>query len=522
MKKTLILLLTFSILWASLLACAVQPLTIDQAFSFSATAKDIQTIVLQWQIAPGYYLYRDHFDIHTINPHDTMLAKPILPNNYTTKIIPTLGQFAVYKHNITIIQPIIRSSESTVSLFVHYQGCSEQGFCYPPVSRIVTMSLTDNKAITIPSNPLLSVTTTPKNALEQLLSSHMLIKMIATFFALGVLISLTPCVLPMLPILSSIIVGQKNPSRGYSFVLSLSYVLGMALTYAIAGIISVLVGINLQTSFQQPWLIIVVALIFVAMALSLFDVYQLQLPLSWRTHLARASDHQKHGSLIGTFFVGVFSTLILSPCVTPALVAALTYISQTKQLMSGGLALFCMGLGQGLPLLLIGIFGTHCLPKAGKWMTVIKKCMGIIMLVLAAWMISRLLPTTVMHRNTQQLSFITVKNPEELYHQLNTPAARNKPVLLDFYANWCVACKEMDMFTFSNLQVQTALKNVIKLRADVTHNDADDQALEHQFGVVAPPTVLFFDSNHHEIHNARIVGNASPNVFLNYLRQVMQ
>lgn len=520
MKKPLILFSIIAVLLTYLLANAIQPLPIDRAFSFSAIAKDNQTIVLQWQITPGYYLYRDHFDIHAINPHDTTLAQPILPSNYVTKVIPTLGQFAVYTHSMIIIQPIIRSTESSVSLFVHYQGCSEQGFCYPPVSRIVTINLTDNKAITIQSNQPPHVTSTSKNALEELLSSHMLIKMVATFFALGVLISLTPCVLPMLPILSSIIVGQKNPSRGYSFLLSLSYVLGMALTYAIAGIISVLVGINLQTSFQQPWLIIVVALIFVAMALSLFDVYQLQLPLSWRTHLARASDHQKHGSLIGTFFIGVFSTLILSPCVTPALVAALTYISQTKQLMSGGLALFCMGLGQGLPLLFIGLFGAHCLPKTGKWMIVIKKCMGIVMLLLAVWMISRLFPTTITHHNTQQLSFITVKNSEELYHQMNTPEAHYKPVLLDFYANWCVMCKEMDMLTFSDPRVQAALKNVIKLRADVTHNDADDQALEHQFGVIAPPTVILFDSTHHEVLNARIVGNVSANDFLKQLRHV--
>ena len=357
-----------------------------------------------------------------------------------------------------------------------------------------------------------------QNNIATLLSHSTIWKIVLGFFMLGVLISLTPCVLPMLPILSSIIIGQQNKTRQHAFLLSLSYVFGMALTYAIAGIITVLVGINLQATFQQPWLIALVSLLFIAMALSLFDVYQLQLPLSWRTALTRVNEHQKHGSLIGTFFIGALSTLILSPCVTPPLVVALTYISQTGHLITGGLALFFMGLGQGLPLLLIGIFGAQWLPKAGPCMVIIKKLMGLLMIAMAIWMLSRLWPVTLMLSNQQSSPYvIVIKNNQDLANQLNSETTINKPVLLDFYANWCVSCKEMDAFTFSNPQVKIALKNVVLLRADVTANNADDQALEQQFGVIAPPTLILFDKNHHEIKQAKIIGYMSAKAFLKHL-----
>lgn len=573
MKKYLISCLTVMILLTSVLAHATQPLPIDQAFTFTATAKDYQTAILQWKIADGYYLYRDHFSIRAINSNDMTLAQPILPPNYVEKIIPTLGQFAVYKQSMYIIQPIFNSTHKSITLEVHYQGCSLQGFCYPPVSKHVCINLANDYLIpSQPFEPTYQVTSTSQNKIQQLLSSHNTWEIVLSFFILGVLISLTPCVLPMIPILSSIIVGQEKKSQRRSFMLSLSYVLGMALTYAIAGVITVLIGINLQTTFQQPWLIIVFALIFVAMALSLFDLYQLQLPLAWRTTLARVTDHQKHGSLLGTALIGILSTLILSPCVTPPLIVALTYISQSKEIMTGGLALFMMGLGQGLPLLFIGVFGATLLPKAGKWMILIKNMMGLMMLAVAIWMLSRILPSTIIlllwallimgcslffgtfstsinlhqHINkaiglvlfvagivlathtllvkkfdtTPSSHFIPVKNSQDLYKKLNASNALNKPVLLDFYANWCVSCKEMDIFTFDNPQVQAALKNTVLLRADVTRNDTNDQALERQFGVIAPPTIIFFDKNHREIPEAQIVGNMSAAAFLNRLSHI--
>ena len=518
MKKQFIFLLSLAALLASILAQAIQPLPMDQAFAFNATAKDNQTIILQWNIAPGYYLYRDHFNISTTNSHNTTLAEPILPRDYVEKTIPSLGQFAVYNHSMYIIQPVIASTDKNITLTIHYQGCSEQGFCYPPVDKIITMDTADNSIMTLSPNDALPAPAPAPNTIETLLSNSNLWKIVLSFFVLGVLISLTPCVLPMIPILSSIIIGQQNKSRQHAFFLSLSYVFGMALTYAIAGIITVLVGLNLQATFQQPWLIILVSFIFIAMALSLFDVYQVQLPLSWRTALARTNDHQKHGSLIGTFFVGVLSTLILSPCVTPPLVVALTYISQTKHIITGGLALFFMGLGQGLPLLLIGIFGAQCLPKAGKWMVIIKKLMGLLMIAMAIWMLSRLWPVALTSPNQQSSPyFIIIKNNQDLTSQLNSETAINKPVLLDFYANWCVSCKEMDIFTFNNPQVQLALKNVVLLRADVTANNADDQALEKQFGVIAPPTIILFDKNHHGIQQAKIIGYMPAKAFLKHL-----
>ena len=342
-----LLILTFFSLVSFAHTTPQQPLSVNQAFRFTATAKDYQTAILQWQIAPGYYLYRDRFKIRALKPEAMRLAQPILPFNSIEKSFPPLGQFAVYNKNIYIIQPIINSNKESITLQVSYQGCSKNGYCYPPTSKVVTINLSNHYMLPVKGVAmdvaLPTVTANPQHKIITILSTKNWWHIIVGFFIFGVLISFTPCVLPMIPILSSIIVGQGNLSHKRSFILSLLYVLGMAVTYAIAGVLFGFIGHSIQADFQQPWLISIFAAIFVAMALSLFGIYNLQLPETWRSKLAMLSNHQKRGTIIGVILMGVFSTLILSPCVTPPLVGVLAYISQSGNATLGGVALFIMG-----------------------------------------------------------------------------------------------------------------------------------------------------------------------------------
>jgi thiol:disulfide interchange protein DsbD len=595
-KKWLITLFIFlTLLTPALSSANPQPLLLNKAFQFTATAKDYQTVVLQWSIAPGYYLYRDRFKIRAVNPGKMRLAEPILPYDSIEKDFPPLGKFAVYDKNIYIIQPIINSNNESITLQVSYQGCSEKGFCYPPVSKVVTVNLSGNYMIPVkgiemdvaPEPQLhahkpVATMMNPQEHIAKILSTKNWWGIAIGFFIFGVLISFTPCVLPMIPILSSIIVGQGKISHARSFTLSLLYVLGMAITYAIAGVIFGFIGGSIQADFQKPWLISIFVAIFILMALSLFGLYDLQLPEKWRSKLANVSNHQKRGTLIGVIFMGIFSTLVLSPCVTPPLVGVLAYISQSGDAAIGGIALFIMGIGMGLPLLLIGAFGPKLIPHTGKWMVAVKNFMGVLMLAVAIWMLSRIIPDiatmmlwgililgcgvtlgalstvqghwqhirkaiglvlfvygiviivgaslgntdpfqplanqkSVAHKN--ELNFITVKTIDDVYHQMNLPENKNKPVVIDFYADWCIACKEMDHVTFSNEQVQAALKGFLFLRADVTTNDMNAKALEQHFNVVAPPTVLFFNNKHQEVKNARVVGMTKPTAFLERINE---
>lgn len=570
-----------------------QQLPLNKAFQFTAAAKDYQTVVLFWDIAPGYYLYKDRFKIRAVHANSIRLAQPVLPQDWHEKKFGSLGKYAVYNGKIYIIQPIINSNNTTITLQVSYQGCSDKGFCYPPISKVVTLNLSGDYMTPVPGVDMdvapqspqhtpTSITLNPQQHIAKMLSTKNWWGIVIGFFVFGVLISFTPCVLPMIPILSSIIVGHGKISHAKSFLLSLLYVLGMALTYAVAGILFGFIGSSIQADFQQPWLISIFVAIFILMALSLFDLFDIQLPEIWRAKLADLSNHQKRGTYFGVVLMGVFSTLILSPCVTPPLVGVLAYISQSGDAAIGGIALFIMGIGMGLPLLLIGAFGPKLLPHTGKWMVVVKHFMGLLMLAVAIWMLSRIIPELVTmllwgllilgsgvslgalsssqghwqhirkaiglclfiygiviiigaslgnsnpfepfekqrYVSTEQLPFITVTSVATVSHEMNLPQHKNKRVLLDFYASWCVSCKEMDDITFSNPHVQAALKSFVLLRADVTKNDARAKQLLLHFSVVAPPTLIVFNKQHHEITQARMVGMVHPNVLLQRLKGV--
>jgi thiol:disulfide interchange protein DsbD len=578
-----------------------EPLTMDQGFQFSTKVKDPQTIVAEWQMAPGYFLYRQHLSITTDSP-GVKLGNPIFPNG-VIKNEPGFGSFEVYKDKVSIPVPVLSANGSKVNLSVRYQGCSEEGYCYPPTTKIVTLdlskaegSLTQPIGKSIPANSVNTTIAFPNEVVppsEQdkavsLLNSGHFFTIVVGFLGFGLLLAFTPCVLPMIPILSGIIVGQKNKlTTSKAFLLSLTYVLSMALTYAIAGILIGYAGGSIQAALQKPWLLILFSLFFVVLALSFFGLYELQLPSRLQSYLTNISNRQKGGNYLGVAIMGCIATLIISPCVTPALVGALGYIGKSGNAVLGGAALFALGLGMGSPLLLIGIAGGKLLPKAGHWMDTIKSIFGFILLAMAIWIVNRVLPeplilflwagllifiasflgvfpqkeATVGSKVTNgfaiislvygiilligatmgnssplqplytaaresalvaEQSFKHVADIKEIHRALSDAKSQNKLVMLDFYAKWCTSCNIMENRTFNNPDVMKALGSFITLKADVTENDNSAKNMQHQFSVIAPPTLLFFDNTGKELTQFRIVGEIGPKQFLDHIQGVLK
>lgn len=586
-KKVSLIIALLLTLATSVFAQSSQPIPAEQAFQFSATARDYQTILLMWKIAPGYYLYRDRIQFSSFEPNKIRLGQPLFPTGLD-KFNSESGHYTVYANQLQVPIPVIESQKSVVNLRVTYQGCSEAGYCYPPITKVVRINLAGNYMIPVigfnAEGTLNATTESHSDKVTQLLADKNLWTIILGFFGFGLLVAFTPCVLPMVPILSGIILGHKKMTHWHAFLLSLSYVMGMAITYAAAGMLFGYLGGTAQALLQKPWIIIVFSAIFVALACALFGFYNLQLPESLRSKFAHLSEHQKHGTYAGVFLMGCFSTLILSPCVTPPLVAVLGYIGQSGNASLGGIALFSMGLGMGLPLLIIGASSSRLLPKAGPWMKHIEVFMGIMLLAVAIYMLSRLfaptlimllwsglfigygvylgalssvseslslirkclgllffiygivlvvgtstnsanpwnplqLTQTLLNENLAQ--FTTIHSSDDLQHELAKPENFNKPVLLDFYADWCVSCKIIESQVFHNPIVQQRLKEFVLLRADVTANNVQNRTLLQQFNVVAPPTIIFLDKNHHEVKDARIVGEMSAKEFLQHLDRMV-
>lgn len=576
------LLLALIILFTSpIIAESRQPLGVDDAFQFSLMAKDHQTLIAQWKIAPGYYLYRERIHINPANPEITRFGRAWLPNGIS-KTDPELGKYQVYANDLKIILPISETTEKLLTLTIDYQGCSEQGYCYPPTEKVVRINLEGDyleavQALNIDLPPK-ATKANQQNKITHLLATQHPIWILIAFLSFGLLISLTPCVLPMIPILSAIIMGQKHLSRRHAFLLSLSYVLAMAVTYASIGVVFALIGSNLQTLLQKPPVIIIFCLVFVAMACSLLGLYELQLPAALRARLYKVSEQQKRGTYLSAAVMGLLSTLVVSPCVTAPLVGVLSYISSTGNLLLGGTSLFMLGLGMGAPLLIIGATG-HLIIKTGPWMERIKQLLGLIMLGVAIYLLARIIPATItmllwsilalaagimlgslntatgfsskinkgvglgfciyglalmfslIAGNTNPLhpwvsnkpvadtpNFIRVKSLEAVKQHI--AAANGKPVLLDFYADWCVACKEMDRITFSNPEVQQLLKSWILLRADVTANDDQDKSLSQFYQVVAPPTLVFFNSKGKNLSQQTLIGEVSAAELAEHLKEI--
>lgn len=554
----------------------------DAAFKFGAGMERADSVALTWIIADGYYLYKDKISITAESPNVT-IGKPSLPQG-KPKHDEFFGDTEVYYEVLEASLPVARAADSTgtLTLNVTYQGCAEGGLCYNPITKTVSVELPPTSvATTLPAVESPAATTAPvaeQDRLAAVIRDGNLGMVLVTFFGLGLLLAFTPCVLPMIPILSGIIVGQGDKvtaTRGFS--LAFTYVQGMALTYAAAGAIFVLAFKQApQAFFQQPWIIIVFALLFIALALAMFGSYTLQLPSSLQTRLTNVSNQQKSGTYIGTFIMGALSALIVTACVAPAIIAALSVISQTGQIARGAGALYATGLGMGVPLLIVGASAGSLLPRVGPWMDTMKQLFGVLFLGVAIYLLQPLLPDAltmvlwsalaviagfwifslkardggpalapvravgllalvygiilligaasgsgdplqplgnlnkgaigVAATAAHEPAFQRIKSVADLEKQVAAASAAGKPVMLDFYADWCVSCKEMEKYTFTDPQVQAAWANAVLLQADVTANDAQDQALLAHFGIFGPPTIAFFGVDGVERKNFRLVG----------------
>ncbi len=541
------------------------PLPAEQAFALSVTINNPQQVKVKWQIEPGYYLYRQK--IHFI-------FTPAINANihYPQAEIKTdqeRGSYEVYTGNL-IIPISLANTQHTVEMQIDYQGCSSGGFCYPPMQKSMRLDLQKNTLTDLShSSASLHALLTDQNGVLTLLSSQHLAVQWLVFAFLGLLLAFTPCVLPMIPILTGIIVDQENMTNTRkAFLLSASYVLGMALTYALAGVLAASLGSSIQVWLQKPIFIYFAAILFVLLALSLLGLYDIHMPRRWHNKVVHWSNRHEGGTHVGVFFMGALSTLIVSPCVTAPLIGVLIFIGQTGNVMLGASALFAMGIGMGIPLLVIGTSAGKWLPRSGHWMEAIKKIFGILLLAMAIWLLSRIvasittsallallcvgvayffafylsrvigwrkcnyslallsvimalslmangLHTFALNNSTKSASsFIIVHNVTELNKQLLLAQAAHRPVLLDFYADWCESCVVMDRKVFSLTDVRQRLRQFILLRADLSANTADDETLLKNFNVIAPPTVLLFNRDGYEINSHRIIGEVDRQEFL--------
>jgi thiol:disulfide interchange protein DsbD len=560
----------------------------EQAFEFFASVKDDRTLHVNWHIADGYYLYREKVELDLISADGVKLGSYDIPRG-APKQDEAFGQVETFHNELDFDLPVIRSGASaqTITLQAKYQGCADRGVCYPPMSKQIDLALpiAQQPVLQKPAAPELS----EQDQIVQSLHKDSLPITLLSFFGFGLLLSLTPCIFPMIPILSGIIVGHGNRiTTARAFLLSLSYVLASALTYTVFGILAALFGSNLQTTFQQPWIIGLFSAVFVLLSLSMFGFYHLELPKSLQAKLHNSSEIHRDGSLWGAAIMGALSSLIVGPCVAAPLAGALIYIGQTGNAVLGGSALFALGLGMGVPLLLLGASAGKLLPKAGNWLNSTKAVFGVIMLAVAVWMLSRILPGNVIMmlwavllifpaiylsavdplpenssgwrklwkglglimlayglllligfslgnsnplKPLQGLGLSTAQAAEPgivfervgsiaaLEARVNQAAANHQPVMLDFYADWCISCKEMETYTFADPRVKQALKGYVLLQADVTNNSDDDKALLEKFSLIGPPAILFFGLDHQEKTAYRVIGYQDIETFIKSLQR---
>jgi thiol:disulfide interchange protein DsbD len=582
MRKNILIsaFLFFSII--SQFLCA-QPPSAQEVFIVKATRVDPNSFTLSWSIKPGFYLYKDRIQLKEGKNKIFTLGKMIFPasQNITDRQGHTS---AVYQQQLTLPVPVLGQTPGEDYLNVQYQGCAEDGFCYPPQTKRFQLSfdkeagLSRIQADSITQAPptISEPTATSPSSIEKVFSSHNLFLIIASFFGFGLLLSFTPCVLPMIPVLSGVIVGHgKNISTRKAFFLSLSYVLSMSATYALVGAVIASLGSNLQIIMQSPISIGIFSAIFVLLALSMFDFFELRLPSSIQNKLAGFTRSQNSGHYLSAAVLGVLSTLVLSPCVTAPLIGALSYIAQSGDKTLGVLALFFMGLGMGCPLLLIGTSAGKLLPKAGIWMNSVKSFFGVLLLAIAIYTLSRILPPpltmalwgilsvftgvylgALLRSNTRgekfrQASGIIIlvygvailigsskgninpfqplanENALTVTAESKTPTAqtlaqakefitkaKGQPVLIDFYADWCTSCKVIAATTLRDKQVQHNLEKFAYLTVDLSSNNAESKALLDYFNVIAPPTFIFLDNRGKEIKNLRLVGEVSAEALI--------
>jgi len=564
----------------------------EQAFQFFTEVKDAKTLHVNWVIAQGYYLYREKIKLELVNAQGIQLGTFTIPHG-NPKQDEAFGTVEIFHEALDFDVPLNRLGESaeTIILKAGFQGCADRGVCYPPMTKSVNLELPAGQL----SRQAIETSVTPPELSEQdqivqSLHHDSFGVVLLSFFGFGLLLAMTPCIFPMIPILSGIIVGHGNRiTTARAFFLSFSYVVASAFTYTLFGVLAALFGGNLQTTFQQPWIIGLFSGVFVLLSLSMFGFYDLELPNSLKTKLHNSSVKHQDGSLWGAAIMGALSSLIVGPCVAAPLAGALIFIGQSGNAFLGGSALFAMGMGMGVPLLLLGASAGKLLPKAGSWLYSTKAVFGVIMLGVAVWMLSRILPPSVpillwaillilpaiylnaleplplnssgwsklwkgiglmmlayglilligfsmgnenplkplkgiAGNKSQALEespvFEHVPNLASLEARIRQANQNHQVVMVDFYADWCISCKEMEAYTFTDPRVKKVLSTYKLLQLDVTKDSDEDKALLARFNLIGPPAILFFSGSEQEDAAHRVIGYQDAETFLKTLQGI--
>jgi thiol:disulfide interchange protein DsbD len=523
----------------------------EKAFKVEATwPEKSNQIEIEFFPAKGYYIYQESLQFELGSDLDKLVnIKPALPMG-TEKFDETFQKkMQIYKQPFMVLLQAKPEPSKPIHIEVTLQGCAEAGICYPPMTLKFLLAGPGVKAAPLPE--LLDGVVTPTsnrefsladlwrerddvNAISRFLENTSTAYLFLAFFILGLALAFTPCVLPMLPILSSVIFGSqggKTVSKARASALAFSYVLGMALVYALAGLLMAALGGSVQRVLQSPIALASFAILLLILSGSLFGLYELRLPHSWHQQIDRLAGRQKGGSVFGAFALGGISTLVASPCITAPLAGVLAFIAQTGSMSLGAGLLFVMALGMGLPLLFIAIEARILIPSTGIWMVWLQRTLGVLLVATAAWIASPLLQKNDIANSLKivngqrvhqvgDLSFILTQSIAQLEVELSKAKEAKKFVLLDFYADWCISCKEMEINTFANPEVSQELKQFILLQVDVTKNSAENQALLKLFGLYGPPGILIFNLDSQEQQSLRVVGYMPPQRFIERLKQV--
>ena len=527
----------------------------DKAFPVTVSWLENKTQVqVNFFTAKGYYLYQEAFQFRLMQGDGaSQVLTAVLPKAEVKFDETFQKDMPIYRYPIEVVLTLpggaaLAEKGQGIQIEVDLQGCADGGICYPPTTLKFNIAAPGVQVMPLPDEVIQSASATSNqqqtvtdrfmglwqqrddvNAISQFLKETPTAYLFIAFFVLGLALAFTPCVLPMLPILSSIVFGtqgSKPIKKSRAAVLAAAYILGMALMYALAGVLMAALGSGAQQALQNPIVLSAFALLLLALAGSLFGFYNLQFPQSWQVYIDRIAGRQKGGSITGAFILGGISTLVASPCITAPLAGVLGFIAHTGSMSLGGGLLFVMALGMGLPLFFIAVEARMLIPTTGKWMIGLQRVLGIMLIMLAAWIVSPILLSNTnssssnsggLARSEKQLGnlkFKVIGTIEALQPFFEEAKRTGKPLLLDFYADWCISCKEMEIKTFANPAVAKKMQEYILVQADVTSNTAAHQALLKRYGLFGPPGILLFNPAGEEQTNQRVVGFMPPDRFL--------
>ena len=547
-----LLLLTVSFFSLSGFVAAKEFLPPEKAFIVEATwLANTNEIAIEYRPVAGYYIYQESLQYRLFINDKQIAPKGIQIPRGIEKFDETFGKkMEIFPKPFEVLLGFTQTPQSGIRLEIDLQGCADGGICYPPMTYQYFIAAPGVRVAALPEGDAIPRITADSSStpfsfsdlwsgrddvgsIKSYLENARPTYLFFGFFILGIALAFTPCVLPMLPILSSIVLGRQGDvqiSKGRAAKLALAYILGMALLYAFAGILTAALGSGVQRTLQSPIALILFSLLLLFLAGSLFGLYELKMPQAWQDKVDQMAGRQKGGSVLGAFGLGAISTLVASPCITAPLASVLGFVAQTGSVVLGGSLLFVMALGMGVPLLLIALGARSILPQTGAWMMWLQRGLGLVLVALAIWIvwpaisvISGTQTQTVVKtekRISPSLVFQVVRSSEELNRILQKAKAENKPVILDYYADWCISCKEMEAITFANAEVAKAMAQYVLVQADVTMNNQNSQELLKQFGLYGPPAILFFNGGGQEQKPLRVVGFMAPSRFLSRLQEL--